>query len=464
MAEERDESDDVRTLGDVRATSRGDTDDRKAQLLARLLRLDRECIEPDPVDADRYRDVNGAFVDAVLPHPSVVAIYGDSKTPTVPGISDADFTVVVDDDVQDVAGLVAAVDGVFDRFPEVCTHGAGILPKSVAGYYTLFDVFTLALDHLAGEPISPAVEENEVTNTLILYDNLASRPYQRLPQCILPKLSQPYLDAVPVSYVINFLNPLLSAKRGSPALSTDRLVLDKRGGLHLVNNPEHDVERFEGALGRVPEATDGTMDRVSEFRATYFDADPPDERYLELLVDVLEFKYEVIREFVAEQSIYRSDDRSFFLRGGKPVIATPAYRDLSIYDMMDLCLDSAITGAVVPPEVAHHLATLLRADDLFYGTPPDSEIRRPEVARLTDLRREVFEELIAFKYESGIADAMPETFCFPHVVGFVDANSSVGEGGMAGAATAVKHRFRDVRNRVVLRAWDRRLSRKTGDL
>lgn len=450
---------------DVATTGRdvSDRGTRRDRLLARLLRLDRECIEPNPVDADRYRQVNEAFVDAVLPHPSVRAIYGDSKSPTVPGVSDADFTVVVDDDPRDVAELEATVRGIFDRFPEICTHGAGILPESVAEFYTLFDCFTLALDHLAGEPITPAVEENEVTHALILFDNLTSRPFQNLPQCVTPKTMIPHLDALPVSYVVDFLNPLLSASRGSPVITPNRLILDKQGGLHMVNNPEHDVERFEGALGRVPEATDGTMERVSEFRSKYFDADPPDDRYLELFLDVLEMKYGLIREFVAEQSIYRSDYRTFRFIGGRPKIATPAYHDLSVYGMLNLCLDSAITGAVVPPEVAHHLATLPRADDLFYGPPPKPKIRRPEAARLTGLRREVLEELIAFKYESGIADAMPETFCFPHIVGFVDANSSVGEGDVAVAATALKHRFRDVRNRVVLRAWDRRLSRKTDD-
>lgn len=405
---------------------------------------------PQFVPRAEYEHAINAFVEAVTAHPSVLSVYGDTADSVDPGASDLDFTVVVSDEPERIDELDAAVRRVRTRHPRVISHWPTVLSESSAPNYPLFDTFTRGFDHLAGKPIERTVSEDRHVATLLLFDELVVDPFCGVLSAMSPTVSH-QLDNVPAArHLLHFFDPIVTAQGRRSERIERTLCLNKTTGMRVLNNTVHNLSRFRRALGREPETDTSCVDRALDVRRSYPETVPSTETYSSLLVELLGFNDALIREFVATQPVYDPADETFHLRRTEPTLATPAYDDLSIHALALANLHSVSCPRVLPTEVARHAATLPFASGLFYGSPPDPAVRRPDMAALIDHRNEIVADLITYKRRYGF-----ESFHLPRIAAAHHKNNWFVPPNRNDRTRRLVSRFEDVRNRLVLNRWEK---------
>ena len=431
--------------------------DRRAELFARLQSWERQIVEPVEIDESAYDRAREAFVVATVDHPDVVAVYGDSVTPTVPGISDLDLALVVADRIDRFAELQASVDSVLHEFSAVFSHPPIIVPESVFERLPLIANNTMSFDHLGGQCFKP-VEPDEVAHTLRFFDRLAYKPFGYLISDLYPLRYRPLDSRVPRSIaglIEATVRPMVAATSDySP--SADTLRIKKSRILSKVAGLQHDRDRFVRATGASPEVDSEVLDRVKQYRQRHFDDPVTAEECLELLLDGLYYRYHLYREFIDRQMIYPESDRTFYLRRNVPTVATPAWDGLPPDRMLHLFYESGIRGRILPSETALHTATLPRGDELFYKTAPDPEV---EATVTVKQRNETIRQYLEFVEFHRDHDGFHDTFKLVPVGEFIQ-NATSGSLSSDTVSDLIGRRIRGLRNRFVANRWHR-LTRDT---
>lgn len=427
--------------------------DQKADLLSRMRDWEIRVDEPVEIDPATYDRAIERFVSATVDHPDVVAVYGDSVTPTVPGLSDIDLALVVEDQVDQLADLQARVDAVMAEFSFLFSHGVILIPKSVFERLSLLANNTMSFDHLGGASVSP-MEPDDVALTLRFFDWLAAQPQGRITQELYPKLDSTVNPGFPQSVALEAkraIQPLVGPVFGWDNGSSEVLHLDKRRILSTVGGIAHDRELFTRAIGSPPDINDGFLDRVEASRHSYFDDPPTTEECLEYLLDGLTYRYHLTREFIAHQTIYPDIDQTFHLRRSAPTVATPVWPEFTPYWLLTLCYDSRIRGRVLPPSAALHLGTLPNSDRLFYGTAPKPIFTDDAVVQVIEQRNEALRQYFEFVEAH---DGWERTFKLIPAAAFVETATELPPASSR-AIGLLKEQVRATRNRVVTRRWDR---------
>lgn len=427
--------------------------ERKGELLSRLCEWEFRVSEPAEVDPETYDRAAEAFVNATLDHPEVVAVYGDSATPTVPGISDLDLAVVVEDRVERLGELQARVDAVLEEYADVILDRPVLAPASAFESFPLLANTTTSLDYLGGRRFEP-VEPDEVALSLRLFDHLVIEPYCYVDLHLVPEVDARGLrSAVPLA-VERALWPVVAAATDSNPASGGRLHLNKQRGLGNARNVRHDRDLYVRAFGSPPPLEERVLDRVEAGREEYFEDPLTDEAYLDLLLDTFAYRHRFLGEFVARQTVYPDADRTSHLRRSEPTFATPAWHTLTPYSTVTLFYQSGIRGRILPPAAALHVAALPGSDDLFYGSPPDPEFGDDAVPRTVERRNEAIHQCLAF---ADAHEGWRNTFKPTAVVRFIE-NATSAPPASVPWASRIKERVRAVRNVAVTRLWNRTLT------
>lgn len=434
--------------------------DQREELLSQLRGWERRVDEPVETDPETYDRALEAFVAATVDHPDVVAVYGDSSTPTVPGISDLDLAVVVEDRAERLSELQTDVDAVLEEYASLFSHGPILLPESVFEGVPLVANNTTSLDHLGGRSLETR-DPGEIALTLRFFDRLAFRPYGYLVRDLFPEL-----DGTATS--TNRRGLLREAERAvRPTIGSlvrryepcsERLYLKKSRILSKAGSVKHDRDLFEAAFGSTPDVDDEFLDRVEACRRDYFEDPVTDEECLELLLDGVSYRYRLYLAFLERQRAYAETDRTVYLRRSAPTLATPAWNEVTPYWQLKRFYESGIRGRVLPPAAAAHIATLPGCDDLFYGSAPEPEFVDEEVARVAEQRNETLRLYFEFLERH---DGVRDTFKLVPTAGFVVDATSRPHSAVTGLA-AVKERVRDVRNVLVASRWHRAMRAQRG--
>lgn len=430
--------------------------DRRRAVLARLQGKEILSVDPTYVAPGEYDRAIAELVAAVIDHPDVVAVYGDSRTPAAPGISDVDASIVVRDDAERLDDLQRRVDEVVVHRADLYVHGPVIVPESTFEYLPLTANITADLDHLAGEKLQKA-EQNETTAAMQFFDRFSFEPYNYLGRQLVPMdrlTSRRQRDIPFVSNALRATNPLAAVMFGVRLTQPGALYLDRRLGLSKMMKLKHDWSRYEEAFGEPPVVDERILDRVEEYRRNYFECDLSNEEYLELLLDSIAARHELQADFVERQSVYPHVDRSFALRRACPTLATPKWTEYSPYRALELFLDAGIRGHVLPPEAALHLATLPYSESLFYGTPPDRTFDDPDAAGVVERRNEGIRRYLEFTETHDIDHG---TFSLSTVPFHLRKTTATPESSTALTA-ALKRDLQDFRNKIVVQSWRRELS------
>lgn len=420
-----------------------------------LRQWDMAVSDPPNIDDATYDRARESFVAATADHSDVVAVFGDSATPSVPGVSDLDLALVVTDQIEEFAELQASVGSVLEEFSVVFSHNPIIIPESIFERLSLLANSPLSFDHLAGRTFDP-IEPDEVAWTLRFFDRLAYMPYGYLVRDLYPSPERNGRSRVPAPLARLFettAEPLVAAASGyRPPAGTLRV---KKGRiLSTVASLRHDREHFTRAIGRSPTATGDVLERVQHYRHTCLDDPPTAEECLALLIDGLWYSYHLHQEFIDRQTVYPAHDRPYYLRRELPTVATPAWDALTPPQMVQLFYNSGMPGRVLPPEAALHTALLPRGDDLFYASPPAVE---PDAMRTIETRNEAIRQYLAFLDAHADQDGFFETFKLIPVVELLQ-DARAGATSRTATPARVKRHVRDMRNLMVEKLWHRSIT------
>lgn len=411
--------------------------------------LEFEVITPRRVDESTYDRVQKTVVECILPHGDVVSIYGDSRSPTAPGISDFDWTIVVDDDPTALDSLATEVESLLADNPYVLKHHPCLLPERLATDAYLFESYTMGLDHLAGKDLELRTDETEHSMTLLQFDQFVIEPYNRLLQQLVPRYWFDDSDRTPVTDVIRATAPFVELWTESTVLEPTHLRLDVRDVLVKTNSPSHLAAQFENAFGHAPNSNGEILEQVHEYRMTYFERDVPPRELVSLLIESLRVQHALMKEFLATQTLYECDTQTSRLRWRRPTLVTPRWHDISATELLSLFLDSGIAGRIIPPEVAGHLATLPVGEKSFFGSPPPKPVADRETAALVERRRSRIEQMIAFDRTHQIAS---KPFMRPPLIRRLLALDSRNQSLLNRMRRGIKER----RDSVLLYAWEKR--------
>jgi len=269
------------------------------------------------------------------------------------------LALVTEADIVDRATLYEAVRQFVDECEDV-TAGTYpvIVPKSVFSSLPLLGNFGLGLSNLAGEDLTETVENNAQAAQLRIFDFISFHPYKRLLSMVVPepRLTTSELPLLPA--IVQFIDPILSARLGQSLISPDVINLNKRLGLSRMINAQHSRDAFVDAFGARPTADSTVLDRVRDLRSDYFEMDASNEQYLSVLLDVVKYQRELVEEMLARQSIYVNEGGPFLLRHHVPALATDKWATASPYSVFGLFATAGVPGEVVPPAVAYHRASL----------------------------------------------------------------------------------------------------------
>jgi len=423
---------------------------RSAALPPSLQRWEKQVIKEAEISEAVYDRARKRFVAATVDHPAVVAVYGDSASPTVPGISDLDLTLVVKDRIDQLSELQESVVSVCDDFSAVFSHSPIILPESVFERLPLIANNTTSFDHLAGRSFT-LNEPDEVVLTLRFFDRLAYKPYGYLTSDLCPVWDGPLQSRVPEPIAVPIertIQPMVAAASDHRP-SADRLQIKKTRILSKVASLQYDRDLFEHAIGAPPDVDGELLERVKRYRQRHAEEPVTAEECLELLFDGLSYSHQLYREFIDRQTIYPASDRIFYLRRNVPTVATPAWNELSAEKLLDCFYESGINGRVLPPEAALHAATLPKSDDLFYGTAPDPE---PSATVAIEQRTETIQQYLKFVESHRHHEGFSDTFKLVHTGEFIQ-QATGGTHSHSSVSGLIGTHARELRNRFIAKRW-----------
>lgn len=427
----------------------------RAQLLSRLAGWVSRVDEPEQIDASTYAHAREAFTAATVDHPSVVAVYGDSDTPTVAGISDLDLALVVEDRVTGLTELQDCVDEVLEEFSSIFSHGPILLPESVFERLPLLANNTMSLDHLGGRSFDP-IEPDEIDLTLRTFDRLALEPYGFLVRDLYPVPEDSTSSVLPPSVVgeaKRTVEPIIASSFGQLDSVSGNLYIKKSRILSSVASVRHDWDQLCQIFGSKPQVDERVLERVDTSRQQYFDDPVTAEECLELLLDGFVCNYQIYREFVDRQRVYPRHDGTYHLRRNVPTLATPAWDSVSPYWLLERFYESRIYGRVLPSVAALHIATLPRSSDFFYGSPPDARFVDRAVADAVERRNEVLRQYFEFLERQ---DGWENTFKSNPTAGFIMETAKSPQ-ATTSSAQSIKEWIRSGRNLVVTKQWERKI-------
>lgn len=229
---------------------------------------------------EAYEQALGTFLDRIEDVPGVVSVYESGPGVSVPGISDIDLIVVVEDDVQDPR---AVRRGIEDAKPDeyFFFHGPEVLTRETFPDY--YDVLPMPKDlelHY-GEQLEYEKNTDEYNYLAYLVDSVTTTyPIEFLELLYFPgvKLSSREFDIL-INDMIDLFAPRVVADRLS-------VRIDTRFAIHRLNSLRNDMQLFLNATGRDVPELDRFDDAVTHLRQGWFDL--PEERLRPTLLARLE--------------------------------------------------------------------------------------------------------------------------------------------------------------------------------
>lgn len=422
------------------------TPDRATSLLDRLLAYPVEVRLPTTIPAAAYDTGLDSMVSAVADHEGVVAVYGDSDTPTAPSISDVDVTIVVEDDLASVDHLASTIRPILEHHDGVFVHGPVIVPESVFRYLPLMANMSSDLSHLRGEVISP-LSPTPRAGTLEFLDRFAFEPYTYLERQVIPTVDT---TAHPmISALARVVAPPIVAATGRPMPIRRRLSIDLRTALSKAKKIECDHALFQRIAGRRLPSVEDALEDVRELRESVVDEPPSTRAVVETIVNAMRAGHDIQAAFLEHQSVYRPESHTYLLDRWCPAIATPTWHALAIEDHLETFDRAGLPGHILPPTVATHLATFPDADALFLDSPPQPRFTDGHAATLVERRNDA---LRAYRRFLDRTDPDPRTFSLV-TAAFLREHATAQPDSRSPRVATLKAYVRRARNRSVAKSW-----------
>lgn len=248
---------------------------------------------PMEKDVEEYRDAIKSFIDRVSEIDGILSVYKSGKEVSVPGISDVDLIVVLEDKVREPKVLRKMLDKAVEGYEYILEVDV-MNEETFRKYYSIFPSHK-ELVRLYGKKIH--VESKLDPNNVIAYlvDSLNKiYPHEFLDIFFFPKA---YTNSRVLNILLNDLSLFI------PEVITNRLsyVVDVRYSIHRMNSLRNDLTLFESISSRVGEWK-YYKKSVENLRKNWFDLEDKHE-----LVHLLKESILVCFDFMEEITAYLKD-------------------------------------------------------------------------------------------------------------------------------------------------------------